>query len=226
MLVAGSWLQTRRAPLKEIVTQTAMIKALIFDFDGVIVRTEDYSPRHAWDARLGLPTGSVERAVHHSDLWVQAQLGRISDTAYWRGVAELLYMRGDDINQLRRDYFSGDRLNYRVVDYIRELRQQGYAIALLCNESLQLEERLRELGIRDLFDPVLVSAQMGVMKPDPTAFRVALHELRVAPREAVLIDDSLPNVRAAQAVGMHALLFRPETNLRADLAPYLTNSTG
>jgi putative hydrolase of the HAD superfamily len=202
-----------------------MIKALIFDFDGVIVRTEDYSPRHAWDTRLGLPIGSVERAVHHSDLWIQAQLGRISEAAYWRGVAELLYMRGDDISQLRRDYFSGDRLNYRVLDYIRELRQQGYTVAMLCNESLQLENRLRELGIRDLFDPVLVSAQIGVMKPDPTAYRVALHELRVAPREAVLIDDTLANVRAAQAVGMHALLFRPETNLRQELAPYLSDST-
>lgn len=203
-----------------------MIKALVFDFDGVIVRTEDYRPRHAWDARLGLPIGSVERAVHHSDLWVQAQLGRISDAAYWRGVAELLYMRREDINELRRDYFSGDRLNYRLVDYIRELREQGYAVALLCNESLQVYQRLQALGIRELFDPVLVSAQMGVMKPDPTAFRVALHELGVGPREAVLIDDSLPNVRAAQAVGMHAILFRPETNLREDLAPYLSNSSG
>ncbi len=202
-----------------------MIKALIFDFDGVIVRTEDYSPRHAWDARLGLPIGSVERAVHHSDLWVQAQLGRISEAAYWRGVAELLYMRGDDISQLRRDYFSGDRLNYRVLDYIRELRQQGYAVAMLCNESLQLENRLRELGIRDLFEPVLVSAQIGVMKPDPTAYRVALHELRVAPRDAVLIDDTLANVRSAQTMGMQAILFRPETNLREELAPYLSNSS-
>mgnify|MGYP003862284285 CR=1 FL=1 len=213
------------APPEEILTHKTMIKALIFDFDGVIVRTEDYSPRHAWDARLGLPIGSVERAVHHSDLWVQAQLGRISEAAYWRGVAELLYMRGDDINQLRRDYFSGDRLNYRVLDYIRELRQQGYAVALLCNESLQLENRLRELGIRDLFEPVLVSAQIGVMKPDPTAYRVALHELRVAPREAVLIDDTLANVRSAQAMGMHAILFRPETNLREELTPYLSDST-
>ncbi len=202
-----------------------MIKALIFDFDGVIVRTEDYSPRHDWDVRLGLPIGSVERAVHHSDLWVQAQLGRISEAAYWRGVAELLYMRGDDISQLRRDYFSGDRLNYRVLDYIRELRQQGYTVAMLCNESLQLENRLRELGIRDLFEPVIVSAQIGVMKPDPTAYRVALHELSVAPREAVLIDDTLANVRSAQTVGMHTILFRPETNLREELAPYLSDST-
>lgn len=204
-----------------ILTQNAVIKALIFDFKGVIVRTEDYGPRHAWDERLGLPTGSVERAVQRSDLWIQAQLGRISDTAYWRGVAELLYMRGIDINELRRDYFRGDRLNYRLLDYIRELRGAGYAVALLCNESLRFEDRLCELGIRDLFEPVIVSALIGVMKPDPTAYRVVLQDLHVAPREAVLVDDSLAHVRGAQAVGLHAILFRPETNLRDDLKPYL-----
>lgn len=204
-----------------ILTQNAVIKALIFDFEGVIVRTEDYGPRHAWDERLGLPTGSVERAVQRSDLWIQAQLGRISDTAYWRGVAELLYMRGIDINELRRDYFRGDRLNYRLLDYIRDLRGAGYAVALLCNESLRFEDRLCELGIRDLFEPVIVSALIGVMKPDPTAYRVVLQDLHVAPREAVLVDDSLAHVRGAQAVGLHAILFRPETNLRDDLKPYL-----
>jgi len=204
-----------------ILTQNAVIKALIFDFEGVLIRTEDYSPRHAWDERLGLPIGSVERAVHHSDLWIQAQLGRISDVAYWRGVAELLYMRGDDINELRRDYFSSDRLNYRLLDYIRELRGAGYAVALLCNESLRFEDRLRSLGIRDLFEPVIVSALIGVMKPDPTAYRVTLQELRVAPHEAVFVDDSLAHVRGAQAAGLHAILFRSETNLRDDLRPYL-----
>lgn len=47
-----------------------MIKAAILDFGGVIVRTEDYGPRHAWDRRLGLPPGSVEQAVHHGETWI------------------------------------------------------------------------------------------------------------------------------------------------------------
>jgi epoxide hydrolase-like predicted phosphatase len=194
-----------------------MIKAFIFDFGGVLVRTEDYSPRHAWDERLGLPAGSVERAVHHSDIWIQAQLGRITPRAYWHGVAELLYMRQDDIAELRRDYFSGDRLNYRLVALIRDLREKGYRMALLSNESLQLENRLHEHGIYDLFDPILISAQMGIMKPDPTVYRVALQTLGVAPYETVFIDDSLVNVRGAQPLGIHTILFRPELDLKAEI---------
>ncbi len=201
-----------------------MIKAFIFDFGGVVVRTEDYGPRHAWDERLGLPIGSVERAVHHSDLWIQVQLGRITQRAYWNGVAELLYMRKEDIAQLRKDYFSCDRLNYRLLDVIRELREAGYPIALLSNDSLQLESRLRELGIDSLFDHVLISAQIGVMKPDVTAFRVALQALQSAPQQTLFVDDSLINVRAAQSLGLHAMLFRPDTDLRAELTKYLEDT--
>jgi putative hydrolase of the HAD superfamily len=201
-----------------------MIKAFIFDFGGVLVRTEDYGPRHAWDERLSLPIGSVERAVHHSDIWVQAQLGRITPRAYWHGVAELLYMRKEDIDELRRDYFSGDRLNYKLVTLVRDLREQGYRLALLSNDSLQLENRLRDLGIYDLFDHVLISALMGMMKPDPTAYRVALQTLRTAPHEAIFIDDSLTNVRGAQALGIHTILFRPELDMRTEIAKYFDHT--
>jgi len=206
-------------------TKTLMIKAIIFDFGGVLVRTEDHGPRHAWDKRLGLPTGSVERAVHYSDIWVQAQLGRILPQAYWAGVAELLYMRNNnranDIDELRRDYFSGDRLNYRLVEFIGELREAGYQIALLSNDSIELQDRLRDLGIEPLFDHILISAQIGMMKPDPTVYRAALQALGVAPQEAVFIDDSLTNIRGAQYIGLNTIVFRYDTDLRAELAPYL-----
>jgi HAD superfamily hydrolase (TIGR01509 family) len=197
------------------------VKAFIFDFGGVIVRTEDDRPRHQWDERLGLPVGSVERAVRHSDIWIQAQLGRILPKMYWKGVAELLYMKGESVDELRRDFFSADRLNYRVIDLIQDMRNLHYPIALLSNESLELEARLQDYGIKDLFDHVLISAQIGMMKPDPTAYRVALQTLRVLPQQAVLIDASLPSVRAAQTLGINTILFRADTDLRAEVEKYL-----
>jgi epoxide hydrolase-like predicted phosphatase len=199
----------------------AMVKAVILDFDGVLIRAESHNAHHAWDERLGLPTGSVERAIHHSDLWIQAQLGRISYQAYWKGVAELLYTSPDVIPELRRDFFSGDRLNYKLVDYIRELRKHDIQIALLCNATAHLKKRLEEFGVQDIFDHVLISAEIGVMKPDPTAFRVALQALGTAPQETIYVDDSYINVRAAQSVNLDTILFRPDTDLRSVLSDHL-----
>ena len=56
-----------------------MIRAVIFDWGGVLMRTVDASPRLAWDARLGLAPGSVNRLVFESPAWRRAQLGQISD---------------------------------------------------------------------------------------------------------------------------------------------------
>lgn len=198
-----------------------MIKAVIFDFGGVIMRTEDYGPRRAWDERLNLEPGTVERAVHGSDLWVQAQLGRITADRYWRGVAELVYMRDlSQIDQLRADYFSGDYLNHRVISVIHDLRAHGCTTAILTNESLELTNRLENIGVAHLFDQVFISAQLGVMKPDPTIYRLALQRLGAPTAETVFIDDMLINVRGAQALGLNTILYRSETDLRSELKPY------
>jgi putative hydrolase of the HAD superfamily len=203
-----------------------MIKAVIFDFGGVLVRTDDYSSRHAWDQRLGVPIGTVERAVHHSDLWIQAQLGRVSYKAYWEGVAEMLYISPDKIPELRQDYFSGDRLNYKLVALIRDLKAKGLQLVLLSNDTKELRQRLEELELDELFDCILISSEIGVMKPDPTAYKVALQAVKAAPHEAVFIDDSLVNIRGAQPLGIHSILFRPEVDMRAEVYRIIDEAAG
>lgn len=203
-----------------------MIKGIIFDLYGVLVRTEDPAPRHAWDERLGLPTGSVERAVHYSDIWVQAQLGRIMPKAFWNGVAELLYAKRDILPELRADFYRGDRIDYRLVNLLQELRKNGLPLVLLCNHSIELERRLAELEVAELFDHVLISALIGVMKPDPTAFKVALQAINALPQEAIFIDASRTHIRAAQMLGLHTILFRPELDLRAEIERIVKQHAG
>ncbi|HQE19115.1 MAG TPA: hypothetical protein PK607_11460, partial [Aggregatilineales bacterium] len=64
------------------------------------MRTEDYSPRHAWDARLGMPTGHVESVVHGIEAWQQAQRGEISVDAYWQAVGRELGLDGQALAEL------------------------------------------------------------------------------------------------------------------------------
>ncbi|GAB4508399.1 MAG: HAD family phosphatase [Anaerolineae bacterium] len=191
-----------------------MQRAIIFDFGNVLMFTTDYTPRHAWDARLGLPPGSVERAVHNSTSWVQAQRGEIAITAYWQDVAERLSLSPEQTQQLAHDFYSGDTLDADMLAYIRELRATGHQTALLSNDSVELRPKLERLNLLSLFDAVMISAEVGVMKPDAAAYTAVLAAVGRPAPETVFVDDRMENVEGARAVGMLAVHYTKGTNLR------------
>ncbi|PJF23084.1 MAG: hypothetical protein CUN56_02680 [Phototrophicales bacterium] len=185
--------------------------AVIFDFGGVLMKTIDYTPRFDWDDRLGLPRGSVEKIVHNQDSWVKAQTGLISPQAYWADVARQLKLT--DLGTLPHDFYSGDALDQGLIHLIHDLRRAGRAVALLSNDTLELMDKLRRLQIDDLFDPLVISAQIGVMKPHPAAYQTVLNQLQCPPQEAIFIDDRLENVQGAAALGIHAVHYTPGLDL-------------
>jgi FMN phosphatase YigB (HAD superfamily) len=192
-----------------------MQPAVIFDFGGVLMKTVDYQPRQTWDDRLGLPRGSVERAVHNDSSWRQAQTGIISPPAYWDDVAARLGLSPADTRRLAADFYSGDRLDTEIVAYIHRLRARGHRVALLSNDSLELLPKLEHLGIAELFDPLVVSAQIGVMKPAEEAYRAVLARLDVPPQAAVFIDDRADNIEGARRCGLRTVHYRPGLDLPA-----------
>lgn len=198
-----------------------MKRAVIFDFGGVLMKTIDQRPRHTWDDRLGLAHGSVEKIVHGSESWRKAQRGELSVADYWADVARQLGLIEADINQLSQDYFSADRLDENLIAYIRELRTEGHPIALLSNDSPALTDKLNALGITNLFDPLIISGNIGVMKPDAAAYQAVLSALGHAPNETIFIDDMPGNVAGAQAVGMNAIRYVDGMDLRAALTSLL-----
>lgn len=194
-----------------------MKPALIFDFGGVLMRTIDYTPRHRWDEQLGLPLGSVERVVHGSESWRLAQIGAISPETYWSDVRQQLNLTSEQIRQLAIDFFSGDRLDHALVAYIQQLRAAEHRIALLSNDSPALLDKLHALEIANLFDPLVISAFIGVMKPDARAYQAVLDRLGMPASQAIFIDDLPRNVTGAQALGITGLHYTTLDRLRRDL---------
>jgi HAD superfamily hydrolase (TIGR01509 family) len=118
------------------------------------------------------------------------------------------------VQQLSQDYFSADRLDENLIAYIRELRAEGHPVALLSNDSPALTDKLNALGIADLFKPLIISGNIGVMKPDAAAYQAVLAALGRAPNETIFIDDMPANVAGAQAVGMQAIRYIDGMDLR------------
>ena len=203
-----------------------MITTVIFDFGGVLVRTGDPTGRREWEARLGLASGELENLVHGSEWWISSQCGRMTPDAYWQAIAAQLKLPEVDLPALQRDYFRDDQLDPDLIALIDALRRDGYKVGLLSNDALTLEAKLRhDFAIYEHFDAVIISAQIGVMKPDPAAYRAIGDALNVPLDECVFIDDNAANIQGARDVGMMAIHYRAGMNVRAALAPFLA-STG
>jgi putative hydrolase of the HAD superfamily len=201
-----------------------MINGVVFDFGGVLMRTGDPAGRREWESQLGLAPGRLEQVVHGSEEWIKAQRGQISVEDYWRAVAAELKIAAERVPALQADYFRDDSLDYDLVKLIADLRSMGYKVGLLSNDALTLETKLRDqLGLYHAFDAVVISAIIGIMKPDPGAYHAIAQALGVEPATCVFIDDNSANIEGARRVGMRAIHYRAGMDLRAALSDYLND---
>jgi putative hydrolase of the HAD superfamily len=94
-----------------------------------------------------------------------------------------------------------------VPDVLARLRAGGARLAVVSNWDVSLHDVLERTGLRPLVDAVVISAELGVAKPDPAIFRAALDRLGAAPDGAVHVGDSLEHdVAGARAAGLEAVL--------------------
>lgn len=186
-----------------------MIRALVFDWGGVLQRTEDYGPRHALDAELGLTPGSVERAVFGHPLWARASMGLAGADELWTTIAGELRWPVARTDEFVRRFFAGDRIDERLMGLIRWYRHSGLRIALLSNAPppYSAPGGGARWGMDGLFDVQVFSYQVGALKPDRRMFDRVLAALSLAASEALFVDDALANVEGARLVGMEAVFF-------------------
>ncbi|HEU4562220.1 MAG TPA: HAD-IA family hydrolase [Longimicrobium sp.] len=95
-------------------------------------------------------------------------------------------------------------------DVLHELKRRGYRLAVISNADGRVEALLDSLGLLSHFEFVIDSGSVGVEKPDPRIFRMALERMGVQPHEAVYVGDVYEiDVVGARAAGMRAYLIDP-----------------
>jgi putative hydrolase of the HAD superfamily len=199
-------------------------QAVLFDFGGVLVRTFDQAGRWRWDERLGLPHGSVERAVFNSMLARHATAGAAPVSAIWEDAARALGLDAEQLLQFRRDFWAGDRLDAALVEFLRSLRPT-YKTGILSNAWSNGRRVIAEdYGLADAVDEIIVSAEEGLAKPDARLFARAVQRLGVPAAAAIMVDDFVENVNGAVAAGLTGVLFRNTSQVIADLSLLLNIS--
>lgn len=194
-----------------------MIKAIIFDVGGVLVRTEEPQHRRNLEVDLGLAPGEAEALFFNSEMGIKAQHGQITTPALWAWLADELALDSEQLAHFQTQFFAGDQLDESMVALIVQLRKR-YQTAIISNAADNLLENVTKIyPMAHAFDLIIGSAEEGIMKPDPAIFLRTLDRLGRQPEEAVFVDDFMHNVEGAQAVGMKAIHFQKGIDLAESL---------
>jgi putative hydrolase of the HAD superfamily len=201
------------------------IAAVIFDYGRVLAQTLDPTPRALWEHQLGLAPGALTQVVHNEQSWIAAQRGDITAAAHWQAIGDTLRLTPVETTALRAAFYRGDVLNIELVACLDALRSTGLRLGLLSNFSTDLRALLVQQGLLRRFDHIAISAEIGAMKPDTAAYTAILNMLALPADACIFIDDQPVNVAAAQALGIHGIVFRDNASCLAELNDLLTATT-
>ncbi|HEX2203544.1 MAG TPA: HAD-IA family hydrolase [Longimicrobium sp.] len=126
---------------------------------------------------------------------------------HFAAIAQRLWAR-----HAERNLWNG--LRERTVETLEELKARGYRLGVVSNADGRVEALLVELGLRPHFEVVVDSGDVGVEKPDPRIFRLALERMGVEPHEAAYVGDVYEiDVVGARAAGLRPFLIDPLSRL-------------
>ena len=183
------------------------IKAVFFDLGGVLVRTEFQAPRQQLAERLGMEYEDLSKIVFDSDSGIRASLGEITSADHWALVVKRLKRPADELALIRDEFFAGDIVDRTFIEYIRSLRGK-YKTGLISNAWSDLRDFVVREKFDDAFDKMIISAEVGAMKPEPKIFQVALEQFGVKPKEAIFVDDFYVNIEGCEKVGIKGIHFK------------------
>lgn len=172
-----------------------MIKAVIFDCFGVLVR-DGWLPFK--EKYFG---NNAELLLEASDLNKQVDAGLISYANFIEQVAAMAKLTSKDAHQQIEDNPADERL----FAYIRDAVKPHYKIGMLSNAGDNWLSELFTAEQLQLFDATALSCEIGVIKPDPLAYQMIADRLGVQPSECLFIDDQPRYCQGAREVGMQAI---------------------
>jgi HAD superfamily hydrolase (TIGR01509 family) len=186
-----------------------VIRGIIFDCFGVLCHGSlDY-------LRSIVPPEHLQEL---NDLSHSSDYGYLSEKEYVDKVGILLDRPGSEV----RDIIQAQCIRNEDVIALATRLHGEYKIALLSNVGRgRINTLFTPDELTELFDTVILSSEVGMVKPDADIYHLAAAKLGLEPSECIMIDDILRNVDGAKAIGMHGLVCASARQCEADLMSLL-----
>ena len=197
-------------------TPLKTIKNVVFDMVGVLMRFDTEGYYRAHDIAPG-DREILSREVFRSLEWAIQDRGAISEADAAAAICGRVPAR---LHGAVRDFVYRQNRAILPVEgmaaLLRDLKGAGCKLFLLSNTSVAYHRFRSGIPGMECFDGEMVSADVGLVKPDPTIFRLAFERFGIVPGESAFIDDTPINAEAAHHLGMRAFVFNGDVNgLRA-----------
>jgi putative hydrolase of the HAD superfamily len=183
-------------------------KAVIFDYGNVLCQSQPVADTQALANILELPVPQFTQV--YWQFRVAYDEGSLDPAGYWKSVArtasrELAPAQIDALTEI--DSRSWSHAAPVTPQWARDLRAAGIRTALLSNMPFPVRDYILRCAWLPDFDVRVFSCETGLCKPEPEIYRNCLSQLGVQPSEVLFLDDREPNIRTAEALGLHAVLF-------------------
>jgi len=179
-----------------------VIKAIISDLDGVI-RSFPVSRNKEFEESYFLNPGELLSSVFFKVDLNHVVEGKIDDSEWRSRIANRIHRNYPDIDSVKLinewSNFPGT-VNEEVLSLYKEVMEKR-PFVLMTNGTDKVNSDLGLLGIKEEFDLIINSSELGFAKPDPKIFRYALEKLQLNAQEVAFIDDSAKNVEVANEQG-------------------------
>ena len=201
-----------------------MIKAVLFDYGGVLTEGGTAgSIVRLVSKTMGIPAGDVRPM---GPLLLQLLVGQVT-TAQFLKRLQKAYPEAQ--KPTRANLLSNADIfvpSVPVYALAAALRKKGIKTAILSNMFELSATSLRKKGLYDGFDPVVLSCEEHLAKPDPSFYERAVHKLGVAPDEIIFIDDQERFRTPAELIGMHFILAESPEQIVVDVETLLFEYDG
>lgn len=200
---------------------TSPIKAIIFDYGNVLL---EWNPRFIYDRYFPDDPEGMEhffKEVNFAEWNMQQDKGR----PFKEGIAVLSreFPHYSHLIQAYHDLWI-DSVGGAIagtVDILKRLKQAGYPVYGLSNWSAETFPHMRERhDFFDLFNDMVISGEVGHVKPEPQIFQILLDKIGKPAEECLFIDDSLANIQQAQKLGFATILFQSPQQLESSLRDF------
>ncbi len=197
-----------------------MIKAILFDFGGVIAEEGFREGLMEIGRKNGYDPDMFFRKS--TDLVYESGYvyGRADESAYWKAIRSEFSIKGSD-EELREELLKRFVVRPEVIEIIKELKRPGMGIYILSDQTNWLDELESKYHFFELFDEVFNSYHMQRTKRDRSLFSDICNELGIPAKEALFVDDNPANTERAENAGLQTITYISSQDLRYSLQKYI-----